>query len=316
MKYVLVFLSVLITACAIDTDMDIQTSERIARPAFMVERSINNEQFQLQAWERMHNRGQPATIYIEDDGTAIEFSENQIDTVLLKSISNKDQRLIDPTPENPVALHLASRDRSKNLAYLARPCQFIKFPESKGCDASYWKERRYTPEVVAAYQDALNDIAARFDINGFHLVGYGGGANIAAVLAAKRDDVLSLRTVAGNLSPAFVNEYHDGKMPYATNSLLATDFGEALSQVPQHHFIGAADQRIPPGSYHSYRQSIGLSDCISYSVVQDADHERGWVQLWPQLLGIIPQCGEVFDDLPPLPPAPEFPGDFRKTKGK
>jgi len=53
-----------LTACGLDTDVDIQTANQIARPAFMVERTIDADTFGLNAWERMHQRGAPATIYI------------------------------------------------------------------------------------------------------------------------------------------------------------------------------------------------------------------------------------------------------------
>lgn len=305
-KILLSFLSLIpLAACSIDTDIDTQTASQIARPAFMVERTINGSGFGLAAWERMHERYQPATVYIEDDGVNAVKSDDNISISILPN----------PTPENPVALHLASRDLSDNVAYIARPCQYVKNPEDKGCNSTWWKENRYSSEVMLAYEMALDDIAARYNITGFNLVGYGGGANIAAVLAATRDDVLTLRTVAGNLSPTYVIDYHDA-MTLSEDAVLATDYGSELAKVPQHHFLGAADDVIPPGTYHSYRQAVGLSDCINYSVIQDANHELGWVQIWPQLLGLTPACAILFDDLPPLPPAGEFPGDYYKGLGK
>ena len=156
-------------------------------------------------------------------------------------------------------------------------------------------------------------MAATYDLTGFHLVGYGGGANVAAVLAAKRRDVLSLRTVAGDLNPDFTTGIK-GFTPLATDSVLAVDYGSSLSSVPQHHFIGAADHIISPGAYHSYRQMVGLSDCIHYSLIADADHTKGWVEKWPELLQLTPQCAKVHTDLPTLPPpAQDFPNsDYRK----
>ena len=65
---------------------------------------------------------------------------------------------------------MASRDKSKNLGYLARPCQYVKNPTEKGCDAAYWQDKRYTPEVMMSYQAALNDIAARYDLTAFTLL--------------------------------------------------------------------------------------------------------------------------------------------------
>lgn len=271
----------LLSACGVETDLKQRSANHIARPAFMVERMVQAGQFNLKAWERMHQRGETATIYIEGD------SINEIDTDA--EIISRNLSSINATPEMPLGLYLASRDKSLNLAYLARPCQFIKFPEEKACDVSYWQEDRFTPEVIDAYDAALNDIKSRYGITDFHIVGYDGGGNIATILAANRADIISLRTVAGNLNPDFTTD-KTNQTPLSARSVLAVDYASALANMPQHHFIGAADNYITPGVYHSYRQMVGLSDCISYSLVQDADHTHGWVEKWPSLLEITPTC--------------------------
>ena len=300
MKYIILssFLSLFIlSACGTETDLDQQTANQIARPAFMVERTIQAGEFHIEGWERMHQHHAPATIYIEGDTASVASS------ALTK----------DATPSNPVGLHLASRDLSKNLAYLSRPCQYIKQPEKKGCDPKYWGADRFAPEVIDAYQAALDDIGARWDVTNFHLVGFNGGANIAAVLAATRNDVLSLRTVAGDLNPRFVDNV--GNMPVSSNAILAVDYGSKLAGIPQHHFIGGADDIVTPGTYHSYRQAVGLSDCIHYSLIQDADHTNGWVEKWPDLRAVEPQCAVVHDTSnAPLPPLADFPGNYKKSK--
>lgn len=303
MKYIILssFLSLFILgACGLQTDMKQQTANHIAHPAFMAERSIAGD-FDIKAWERMHQRNDVATIYIGGDKDGAVRAETH--------------KLwgADATRTNPVGLHLASRDNATNLAYLSRPCQNIKFPEKNGCDPKYWQEDRYAPEIMEAYNTALNDISARYDITNFHLVGYDGGANIAAVMAATRNDVLTLRTVAGDLNPKFVDNTISA--PVAANAVLATNYGHALSKVPQHHFVGAADEIITPGTYHSYRQAIGLSDCIRYSLIQDADHTNGWVEKWPQLRSVEPQCATLHEPNTPLPDLADFPGNYHKGKG-
>ena len=281
-------LSLSLVACGTQTHLRQEAASRIAIPAFMVERDLQTGSFNLNVWERMHRRGQPMTVYIEGDGS----------NITQKAVKN-------PTPANPLALHLASRDLSKNVVYIARPCQFMKFPEDKGCRADYWQERRFSPEVIESYQTALNEISARYGTSGIHLVGYDGGANIAAILAGTRDDVLSLRTIAGNLNPA-VNQ----TMVLSSDSLSAINYADKLATVPQYHFVGAADEVITPAYYHSYRQSIGQSECIHYALIQDADHTHGWVEKWPELLKLEPQCATVHTDLPPLPTSDY--GDYYK----
>lgn len=328
-----------VISCTMKTELKQQTANHIARPAFMVERNIATGPFALKAWERMHKPMDVATIYIEGDGilprtrghftnllgsnswgganTAPDtqttrtansaiYDDTQANWNSNTTTSNSDGvspfiRPDNPTPMNPVALHLASRDKSDNLAYLARPCQFMKNPQGKGCARTYWEENRFAPEVIEAYNTALDNIANLYDITGFHLVGYDGGANIAAVLAAKRADVLSLRTVAGNLNPGHEssNLIH---RPLASNAVLASNHAQDLVLVPQHHFIGAADEYIQPGVYHSFRQMLGLSECVHYSLVTDADHTRGWVEKWPELLTHTPQCNITTPDLPAAEP--------------
>lgn len=332
MKYLitLLLMPLLLTGCGMDTELKTQTANHIARPAFMVDRKINVNGFEIQAWERMHQRFTNATLYIGDDGYINYIEPERFDSFITEVSSdvnlnqetpdqynpkkpNFDQRLRGPTPHNPVALHLASRDQSTNLVHLGRPCQYIKMADKKGCDIRYSWERRHAPEVIEAYHQALNEISARYDIHNFHLVGYGGGANTAAVLAAQRDDVISLRTVAGDLNPDFTAHVRDVQ-PLDTDSVLAIDYAQDLTMVPQHHFIGAADDIITPGAYHSYRQAVGLSDCIHYSMVADADHFRGWVEKWPELLALAPQCAVIHTNLDPLPPPPmDFPNsDYKK----
>lgn len=304
-----ILLASVLAACGVQTDIKQQTASQIARPAFMAERFISAGNFQLRAWERMHQSGTVATVYIEGDGI------NQV-KIPEASKARGTATLFDvnPTPKNPVALHLASRDLSTNLAYLGRPCQYIKDPASKGCAPINWMEGRFSPEIMSAYESALDNIAGTYGITGFHLVGYDGGANIAAVLAARRRDVLSLRTVAGNLNPDFTAENHSFT-GLNSDAVLAMDYGSALANVPQHHFIGAVDDIITPGVYHSYRQMIGLSECIHYSLVPDADHTRGWVEKWPELLKLQPQCAVVHQELPPMPPPPmDFPNSDFSTK--
>lgn len=273
---------VFLSGCAGIAEMREITAERIARPAFMTERRLESNNMDFQVWERMHQREAPANLYIEGDGWAARGA-------------------LDPTPKNPVALHLASRDKSQNLVYLSRPCQYKESQNHKTCAPDLWKNRRFSPEVIAAYNAALDDIKTRYDITEFNIIGYDGGANIAASLASTRDDVASLRTVAGALVPDLV--YDTKSQPLDADSIKADDFAPSLATMPQHHFVGAGDNIVPASVYHSFRQSMGASNCVHYTFVQDADHTRGWVEKWPDLLNATTTC--VTPPTPiALPPRP------------
>jgi hypothetical protein len=280
-------------ACAsLDNEYDEITAERIARPAFMVERRLNSGGMDFQLWERMHERYAPANIYIEGDGQA---------TYLNRNISE------DPTPDNPVALHLASRDNADNLVYISRPCMFKESPDVEKCSDKFWSTRRFSPEVIAAYNEALDEIKLRYDITEFNIIGYDGGANIAAALVASRKDIASLRTVAGDLNPDMVMARTEQQID--PDSIKANVIAPNLAGTPQHHFVGIGDEVAPASVYHSFRQAMGESECVHYTVVQDADHERGWVEKWPELLKSPIACPPPYvpAPLPALPPSKDGP---------
>lgn len=281
MKKIVLFSALLLTLTGCNVlshDNKDVAADRIGRPAFMVDRMLKTEMFEIKAWERMHKRFAPATIYIEGDG---KHWEKDVDIA---------HRWFDEgnTPANPVGLHLASRDLSENLGYLARPCQYIYNPEEKGCSSLYWGSRRYSRDVVNSYHEALNEMKARYNLTDIHLVGFDGGAVIAAYLAAERDDIKSLRTVAGVLNHSFITS--ERGLDPLSGSLNPIEIAPQLAKVPQIHFIGGADEMVTPGVYHSFRQAMGTSDCIHYSMVQDASHYLGWVDKWPDLLNIQPSC--------------------------
>jgi dienelactone hydrolase len=267
-----------------------EVADRIASPAWMVERTVPAGPFALNAFERMHTRHAPANVYIEGDG---------------KAWVSRKQVSLDPTPVNPMALHLASKDAAENVVYLARPCQFTKLQDKdKPCDPVYWTSRRFSEEVLDAYNAALDEIKQRYDIESFNLVGFSGGAAIAAILAAQRDDVLTVRTVAGNLDHKAHSAIQD--VSFLQGSLNPPDFAGRLRTIPQIHFIGGQDQVVPPAILQSYLQAVGPSNCVQYKLIQEADHEVGWVDKWPELLAIKPACaGPVQQTVIELPPEPE-----------
>lgn len=245
----------LLSGCAhVADELDGTAANRIARPAFMVERTMDTGTSPLKLWERMHTRGAPANIYIGEGGS---------------------------TPSHALGLHLASRDLAGNLGWIAQPCQFHSPSVNDGCK----NDNPVSGNAVAAFNAALDDIKARYDITGFNLIGYDTGASVAAHLAAARTDVLSLRTVAGALDTAH------GIAP-------------ALRTVPQFHFIAAGDQIVPPAIYHNFRQAQGESSCVRYAMIQDADHRKGWVEVWPKLLKLAPSCSAPAANAAAAPQAP------------
>ena len=254
--------------------MEENVAANIAGPVYMIEREIPAGPFSLTAFERMHERNAPADIYIEGDG---------------KAWLSRTEISLNPTPHNPVALRLASRDKAENVAYLARPCQYSgMLDKNKACDEAYWTNKRFAPEVLKAYNDALDEMKRHYGIQGYNLIGFSGGGAVAAILAAQREDVLSLRTVAGNLDHRAHSAYHN--VAVLEGSLNPPDFAPRLRAMPQVHFIGGQDPIMPPAILESYLQALGPTNCVQYKMIQEAEHDKGWADKWPELLSIRPTC--------------------------
>ena len=243
------------------------TADEIAREGGLAGLSLPAGPFVLAAALRVAQPGAPLRIYIEGDGAA------WID---------RSWRSADPTPRNPVALSLAAADRSANVAWLGRPGQYLP-AGAPGCDPAYWSDRRYAPELLAALDAAIGELAARAAARRIELVGYSGGAAIAVLVAAWRADVAGLRTVAGNLDPAALNRHH-GVSPPAGDSLDPLACAERLRGLPQRHFVGAGDDVVPPAIARGFLDRMGDPAGHALTVVTGVSHARGWTGRWRELL--------------------------------
>lgn len=273
------------------------SAKRTAAPVFMLPRDIAASPFMLQTYERVYQKDAPATLYIEGDGVPYITSEKESG---------------NPTPVDPVGLRLAARDGGKNVIWLGRPCQYNKGwqHDKESCPSTYWTNKRFAPEVIESYMIALDNIKQVTKVSGFNIVGYDGGAAIAAILAAKRDDVLSLRTVAGNLDHRVVSQVNNTTL--LDGSLNPVDFAPAAAKVPQRHFIGKLDRIMPPAVYNSYAQNAADGSCINVTLVDNADHERGWVEQWTVLKDMPLDCAQPVEP----PPVPFDPSVLDADKGK
>lgn len=244
-----------------------ETAKRLATPAFMYERQINAEPFKLTVFDRIRNEGGNATIYIEGDGLAW--------------LSRRTPSL-NPTPMNPVALHLATQDKSPNVIYMARPCQYSGTTNGNACPMEYWMGRRFAPEVISSMNRTIDYMKREHNLNQINLVGFSGGGGVAVLIAAQRDDVASIRTVAGNLDHNAFTSYHD--LTPMSGSINPADAARKISSIPQHHFTGEWDEIVVPSVYLGYRRAAGETSCIRQTTLSEVDHMNGWVKLWPSLL--------------------------------
>lgn len=228
--------------------------------------------FDLQAFvpERLQ-RTERLTVYIEGDGLAW---------------LDRHTPSFAPTPADPLALRLAVADAGAQAVYLARPCQYTQGASFKGCEFRYWGTHRFAPEVIGALNDALGELKRRYGATDLVLVGYSGGGAVAALLAARRDDVAALVTVAGTLDTAHWTQVQ--RLSPLLGSLNPRDAAVLLARVPQWHFVGLRDDVVPRSVLNHFLDRV--SDSASpgarpptVEAMPDFDHHCCWAAAWPQL---------------------------------
>lgn len=181
----------------------------------------------------------------------------------------------DPTPTAPLALPLLARIATGPAAYLARPCQYVG-AQSRNCDADYWTQRRFAPEVIAAADEAVSRLKAESGAAALHLMGYSGGGVVAALVAARRSDVARLTTFATPLDTAAFTAHHN--VSPLTGSLSPVGDATALAAIPQRHFAGAADTVVPPHLVASYMNALGPGACARVHTLPGVSHGAGWLE--------------------------------------
>jgi len=238
---------------------------------------FSSASFLLTAYSKILEPGKDLHVYIEGDGYA---------WVTRNRVSG------DPTPRRPVALELAAQDPAPNVVYLARPCQYTPMEMNPICEETYWTDKRFSEEVIGSMNQAIDKFAKDAQSSGVHLIGYSGGGAVAVLVAVRRQDVKSLRTVAGNLDPNGLNEYHEvSQLDEA--SLNPMDAAGRLSAIPQYHFIGANDPIVPAFIAEHFKERSANETCVRIIKVSNADHVNGWAENWKELLRVPVVCGKT-----------------------
>lgn len=206
------------------------------------------------------------TVYIEGDGMAWLTASQPSD---------------NPTPRKPVSLELALAHPQGAAAYLARPCQNVVEADWGNCAQPYWTDRRYAPEVVAASDQAISALKAHFKAEQLILVGYSGGGAVAALVAARRPDVVRLATLAGNLDIRAWTAQH--RILPLTGSLNPADEWANLQHIPQWHFVGGKDAVVSAEVVRAYIDRFPAGHRPVMQVLPGVDHACCWVAQWPAL---------------------------------
>ncbi len=204
-----------------------------------------------------------ATIYVESDGAPWRFP---------------DEPPADPTPLKPLVLRMAIDDPAPAVAYLGRPCQYLREEELLNCDPALWMRGRFGNEAVAAMNSAVDEIKRSYGAREVDLVGYSGGGAMAALIAARRSDVSCLVTVAAPLDTvAWTDALRVSRLDSSLNPADATD---QLRKVRQTHFRGLRDKLVPAATAQRF---LGRSPGATVIDKETFDHQCCWQDEWKEL---------------------------------
>lgn len=187
----------------------------------------------------------------------------------------------DPTPRDPLALKLALRDPEQNAVYLARPCQFLEEAERRNCQQRYWTNDRFAPAVITASNSAIDVLKKESGATNLTLIGYSGGGAVAALLAAQRNDVTALVTVAGNLDHAAWTAKH--RVSPLHGSLNPADASARLQNTPQQHYVGENDRNISVDIARGFAARFAAPR-PEITVMPGFTHTCCWEEIWPALV--------------------------------
>lgn len=149
----------------------------------------------------------------------------------------------DPTPVAASGWQLARQIARTKVLYLARPCQFLSSTELDACTTDDWTSARFSEKWVARLNVAIDEGKRATHARRVVVAGYSGGGVMAALIAARRNDVAMLVTVAAPLDHAAWTTHH-GVSPL-TDSLDVLSVRKKLMRLPQVHVTGADDKVVP-----------------------------------------------------------------------
>ena len=270
--FIITMLAPFILSCCAGQKIKDNLANDIAKASNLQPIFISTLTFQLKGYFRFLNPKAPLTVYIEGDGRAY---------------LHRNMPSINPTPKNPLALRLAAIDLGENVLYLARPCQYVNFQLEKSCKIPYWTQKRFSKEVILAVDEAIDKMVLKAGVDRIHLVGYSGGGAVAALVASRRKDVASLRTLAGYMDHVSLNS-QVGVSPLK-GSLDPIKAAPNLKWIPQMHYSGKQDKVIPKWVAKNFIRAVGNKNC-TFIRLDNATHAKGWEKVWRNVWSEIPAC--------------------------
>jgi dienelactone hydrolase len=198
----------------------------------------------------------------------------------------------DPTPRNPLALRLMSRDPGAAL-YLGRPC-YHGLAASPECSTWLWTHGRYSEHVVRSMAAALRRALGPDPDREVTLVGYSGGGALAMLIASRIEKVRTLVTIAANLDiDAWADHHGYSRLSGSLNPATQPPLPARIRQI---HLAGERDARVPA---KLSRQALSRQPKAQLLVIPNFDHRCCWERAWPSILAGLEQRPFVLDATTP-----------------
>ncbi len=239
MKCISLFLLLFVGGCA-----------TIQVPSAYTYREIKTPGFTLAAWVKDTDTKASFHVYLEGDGRAY---------------TNSGFPSHDPTPKSGLMRQKAFKDSAPNVAYLARPCQFVK---DSMCTQKDWTTSRFSPQIVASVATALMQIVGDRPVE---LYAYSGGALLSGLVIANYPEikVTQWTTYAGLLN-------HSSWTAYKHLAPLRGSLDlQQLPNVPQTHYVGGKDKVVP------LKLSVLWTGNKNLVIVPDSTHHGPFVSTTP-----------------------------------
>jgi len=239
------------------------TADTVAQVGNLVQQKIVTDNFLLTTYQRFDSAAdnKQMVVYIEGDGMAW---------------ISRDQLSNNPTPVQPIALKLASIDTNTNALYIARPCQYLWPQKMNACSSKYWSNKRGSEEVISSISQAISIVKQKQNISTIRLIGYSGGGGIAALIAARRQDVDEFVSVSANLNYKLFTQIHN--LSPMNGSIDPITVAKQIGSIPQIHYVGADDKIVP--------RQIALSFSDKVRVINNVSHDN-WPDKWAQILRTV-----------------------------
>ena len=155
---------------------------------------------------------------------------------------------------------------------------YLGEPATARCGAKWWTSHRYASAVVETLDAGISRLAGGQKLV---LLGHSGGGALAVLVAARREDLAALVTVAAPLDLGFWAE--NGRMTPLHGSLNPIDVAHLLADLPQRHYAGDRDRVVPQEVIRRFVAAIPRPTRARFEVRPGFSHGCCWERDWPEM---------------------------------